>query len=330
MIHVEYEKKNNYPHDRELILFDRSAFQSLRDDEILKVNENFNILCPQVFVMECIAPREPFRRQSLCRKLRLIENPIVLTGDTHISPVIEIPVGAEYSGILSSEEIARNCITSTPITMERVAPEKLISHYEPRIGAFRKLVRTVTDACEANKGRLTSRHLASTAQEVLEEIHNMDVSVEEVREMIRGNERTHVTQQLSYVARETLTEMENETVDQYVEGLKVFLYLNEKDTQILLDRIEEGDRRRLTVENFPNLAYPIYVYYLMHYIIYARQHNTEHLDQSYVCDFKYLHYLNFCDRFITNETSTPFIVNSLPYKDISETPISSLVELKED
>ena len=115
MIHVEYKKQDNFPHDREIILFDRDAFQSLGDQGLLKVNEKYNILCPQVFVMECIAPENTDKKsneklekdkRSLRRRLGLIENPIVFTGDTNISPIIDVPRGVEYSGILSSEQ---NC-----------------------------------------------------------------------------------------------------------------------------------------------------------------------------------------------------------------------------
>ena len=104
-----------------LILFDRDAFQSLGDQGLLKVNEKYNVLCPQVFVMECIAPENTDKKsneklekdkRSLRRRLGLIENPIVFTGDTNISPIIDVPRGVEYSGILSSEQIARNCIVS--------------------------------------------------------------------------------------------------------------------------------------------------------------------------------------------------------------------------
>ena len=96
MIHVEYEKENNYPHDRELILFDRSGFQHTHRDTLAEINKKYNILCPQVFVMECIAPDNTDKKpeeelekdkESLREKLELIENPIVLTGDTHKSPV---------------------------------------------------------------------------------------------------------------------------------------------------------------------------------------------------------------------------------------------------
>ena len=71
-------------------------------------------------------------------------------------------------------------------------------------------------------------------------------------------------------------------------------------------------------------------YYLFRYIVHGRQLNTMHLDQSYVRDFKYLHYLNFCDMFITNEKSTPNIVNSIPFDDIRETPVITVEELKKD
>ena len=114
MIHVEYKKQDNFLHDREIILFDRDAFQSLGDKGLLKVNKIYNVLCPPVFVMECLAPNRATEAEKkwLLDRLRLIENPLVFTGDTNISPVIDIPHGVEYSGILSSEQIARNCIVS--------------------------------------------------------------------------------------------------------------------------------------------------------------------------------------------------------------------------
>ncbi len=85
---------------------------------------------------------------------------------------------------------------------------------------------------------------------------------------------------------------------------------------------------RLTMENYPHLAYPIYIYYLFNFITYTRQINAEHLDRSYWRDFRYLHYLNFCDMFITNEKSTRHIVNSIPYDDIREAPVITAGELR--
>ena len=115
MIHVDYNKENNYPHGKELILFDRSGFQHAHRDVLCEINKKYNILCPQVFVMECLAPQNTDRKsdeeleiakKSLREKFELIENPIVLTGDTYRSPVINIPHGytlPKYS------YIRRNC-----------------------------------------------------------------------------------------------------------------------------------------------------------------------------------------------------------------------------
>lgn len=94
MIHVEYKKKNNFPHDREIILFDRDAFQSLGDEGLRKVNKIYNVLCPRVFVIECLAPNRASseEKEQLLRRLELIENPIVLIGDTSVSPIINMRV----------------------------------------------------------------------------------------------------------------------------------------------------------------------------------------------------------------------------------------------
>lgn len=109
--------------------------------------------------MECIAPdntdkkdAEAFEKnkKSLREKLELIENPIVLAGETYKSPMIDVPNRVHYLSILMSEEIAANCITSTPITMERVAPEKLISHYEPRIDGFKEYIWLVRESSRSH------------------------------------------------------------------------------------------------------------------------------------------------------------------------------------
>ena len=332
MIHVEYEKENNYPHDRELILFDRNAFQGLPKDVIPEINKKYNILCPQVFVMECIAPgntdkkdKESFEKdkKSLREKLELIQNPIALTGATYRSPIIDVPHGTHYRGILMSEEIAANCITSTPITMERVASEKLISHYEPRINAFKDYIKKQTERCEMGKGYLTPKQIISRAQG-----QNLTWSKGGIKKAMRKDERTYVKNIPNYVAKRILIAMEEEPIIDNVDWLSRagWLPLTDKETEILHNQIQGG--KTLTVENYPNLSYPIYIYYLFRYIVHGRQFNTQHLDQSYVRDFRYLHYLNFCDMFITDEKSTPHIVDSIPYDDIRKTPVITAEELR--
>ena len=339
MIHVEYEKADNYPHERKIILFDRNAFQSLGDAELHKVSEKYNILCPQVFVIECIAPENTDKKSDeefakvkklLRRKLGLIKNPIVLTGTTNIPDTIVIYYhpsnDIHIPTFLASEQIAKNCITALPIKMGRVPPEELISHYhKSKIDNFKDLVETITETCESIKGSLTTNQLISRGQRFFRQ-HNITASKENLKRALRINERTHVSQELSYVAKETQREIENESTDESITGFKNFFTLTAKDTKILTNQLQ--DKKKLTVENYPNLAYPIYVYYLTRFIVYARQHDTQHLDQSYVRDFRYLHYLNFCDMFIADEKSTPYIVNSLPFDDIRETPVITVEELK--
>ncbi len=333
MIHVEYKKKDNFPHDREIILFDRDAFQSLGDQGLLKVNEIYNILCPQVFVIECLAPNRASsaEKEQLLRRLKLIENPLVFTGETNVSPIIDIPRRVEYFSILSSEQIARNCIASKPVTMERVASEKLILHYEPRIGDFKRYIKAITERCDAVKGMLTPNKISSDVQKIVQpmlEMLDKTVSQQEVKNVLRQNKRTYVTQTLNYAAEKTLQEIENETMDENIAMLEKILYLTDISTNKLRRKLTS--RKRLTVENYPHLAYPIYIYYLFKFIIYARQINAEHLDNSYWCDFRYLYYLNFCDIFVANEKSTPHIVGSIPYGNIKETRLMTSDELKSE
>ncbi len=337
MIHVEYEKKDNYPHDRENLSFDRSSFQHTHRDLLREINKEFNIFCPQIFVMECLAPQNTDKKsdeelervkKSLREKFELIENPIVITGNTYRSPVIDISRGAYYPSILMSEEIAGNCITATPMTMERVASEKLISHYEPRIDVFRGYLKKQTERCEAIKGTLSQKNLIAYVQELAEQDHNRIPSKQEVKKAMKRDERTDVKVNPRYLAKAILRAMKEEPIIDIIDRLSRagWLPLTDKQTRILYSQIQDG--KVLTIENYPHLAYPIYIYYLFCYIANGRQFNTIHLDQSYVRDFRYLHYLNFCDIFVTNEKSTPHIVDSLPYDDIRQTPVITVDELK--
>ena len=260
MIHVDYEKKDNYPHDRELILFDRSAFQALGDSWLRKVNEKYNILCPEVFLLECLAPNNEDERHRtvLRRRLGLIKNPIVFKGNANISLQIIIPSNAPFSDYLRSWQIARNCIANYPVTMERVSPQRLMSDYELRISTFKYEMRVTTEVGDNAREKLLRdqelRGAAEVALKIIEEASSEDI----------------------------------------IDGFKVEFNLSNTDVEKLIRLLRSG--KRLTIENYPHLSYPIYIHYLKRYMLFARQQDAQHLDQSYVPDFEYLHYLNFCDR----------------------------------
>ncbi len=191
-------------------------------------------------------------------------------------------------------------------------------------------MKAYTEICDSYRAYLTMNRLILETQRGIQRTNNRVPSRQEIRDELRENERTRITQEPNYAAEEALREIESKSAEENIEGLKTFLFLTDKDTRGLRDQIQEGNRKTLTIENYPDLAYPIYIYYLSFYMICARQHDTQHLDQSYVRDFRYLHYLNFCDRFITKEKSTPHIVKAIPYRDITDTPISSLEKLKRE
>ncbi len=229
MIQVECEKRNNYPHNRELLLFDRCAFQAISNEELLKVNEKYNVLCPRIFVMECLVPnREPEQRKILCERLRLIENPIVIKGNTNISFNLKILPNpfydTQFHTILTSRVIARNCIVSNSITMERVTPEELLSHYEAQISDFKREIRMKTSALESNKAKLTINKLAE-AHRFRQGPDNEIPSKKELKRLLEEDGLSYVTQELEYVAKEALQEIEKKPVDQIIEEFTGLLLL---------------------------------------------------------------------------------------------------------
>ena len=338
MIRVHYEKSDNYPHDKEIILLDRSAFQSLSKEDIRKVNEKYNILCPPIFVIECVAPNntdkkseEDFQRnkQSLLEKLELIENPIVFWGCTNVTYRIVLPSGvdAKYADILEAWRIARNCIINSPVTMKRICPKVLVSRCQPRVGFSKYERRKVTEIADNPDLSLAPNRYRSHVQKKYERLSGKIRPMSEIKRELRRNPSTHLTQELSNVAQHALMEIMAESKHEIRDGFRVHFGLNDKETQKLYNQIQGN--KKLTVENYPQLSYPIYIYYLIRYMLYGRQQNADHLDSSFYLDFQYLNYLNFCDRFIANETSTPYIVRALPYSDIRQTPIITTRELKE-
>jgi uncharacterized protein with HEPN domain len=292
MIHVEYEKEKNYPHNRELILFDRNAFQALGDKWLHKVNEKYTILCPEVFLVECLAPNNLSEKHRIVlrRRLGLIENPIVLKGNANISLKVIIPSNTKFIDYLRSWQIARNCIANYPVTMERVSPEKLVLDYELRVQTFKFEMRVTTQVGDdARDELLQDQELQNAAEEALKVIG--EASKEEI-----------------------------------ISGFRVEFNLSNTDVEKLINHLQND--RKLTIENYPHLSYPIYIHYLKRFMLFARQQDARHLDQSYVPDFEYLHYLNFCDKFIANETSTPDIVRAIPYSGIRDICIMTSEELR--
>lgn len=338
MIHVERKKENNYPHDRELLLFDRSAFQSLSKEDICKVNGKYNVLCPPIFIIECIAPNNTDKnsdeelqrdKKALLEKLELIENPIALVGSTNVAYRIVLPpdVKFEYSDILDAWRIAKNCIINSPVTMKRVCSKRIVSSCEPRVMFSKYERRKVTEIADDPDLSLTPNRYRLHVQRRYERLYGEMRPMSEIRRELRSNPSTHLTQKLSNVAQHALMEIMAESKHEIIEGFRVHFRLNDKETQKLHNQIQGN--KNLTVENYPHLSYPIYIYYLIRYMLYGRQQKADHLDSSFYPDFQYLKYLNFCDRFIANETSTPYIVRALPYSDIRQTPIITARELKE-
>ena len=338
MIRVNYEKRDNYPHDKATILLDRSAFQSLSKEDIHKVNEKYNILCPPIFVIECIAPNNTDKKseeelqrdkKALLEKLELIENPIVLVGSTNVTYRIVLPpdVEFEYSDILDAWRIAKNCIINSPVTMKRVCSKRLVSSCEPRVMFSKYERRKVTEIADDPDLSLTPNRYRSHVQRRYERLYGEIRPMSEIRRELRSDPSTHLTQELSNVAKHALMEIMAESKHEIIEGFRVHFGLNDKEIKKLHDQIQ--DNKNLTVENYPHLSYPIYIYYLIRYMLYGRQQKVDHLDSSFYLDFQYLKYLNFCDRFIVNETSIPYIVRALPYSNIRQTPIITARELKE-
>ena len=335
MIHVNYNKKNNYPHDRKLIVFDRSAFQKIHRNVLLEVNKKYNILCPQIFVMECLAPQNTDKKpleelekdkKSLLEKLQLIENPIVLKGSADISYEIITDHNFEYHIILTSDQIAKNCIRFAPITMERVEPEELISTYELLKNRLKTDIKALEYVCKQGEKTITPGKIDANIKEYFQEVHNITLSKKEIREARRANEGMLLTQTLGCAAIKAWEDIEFKTLGDIISEFRAHFALTNQESQKLKDILQYG--KALTVENYPTLSYPIYLYYLIFYITGARQYKTEHFDQSYARDIRYLHYLNFCDVFVANEKSTPYIVGSLPFDDIRQTPVITVEELK--
>lgn len=339
MIKVDYEVDKSVPPERELIMLDRNAFQSLHKDVISEISKLYNILCPIHFVMECISPNNSDNKnlvifekekKALLRKLELIENPIVITGKTFVTHRIHIPPNIkdpEYTDILTSWQIARNCFLNYPVTIKRISPRELVSRCKPKIWDFKSENRESTKTIDDDKGDFSpNQYISHVYQE--NELYYVSRPMSEIKRELKSDPATNITTELSNVCGHVLREITDEPKDEIIEKFKVYFGLKDKDIKSLCKIIRNN--KKLTIENYPCISYPIYIYFLIRYMCYGRHQNADHLDDSFFFDFQYLHYLNFCDRFIADETSTPHIVKAIPYREISNKPImTSKVLVKE-
>ena len=285
--------------------------------------------------MECIAPNNSDNKpeeelekdkESLREKLELIENPIVISGNTNVTDRIVIPNNTEYSDILDSWRIARNCIVNSPLIMKRVSPQVLLSSYTAKVWGWKFERRAVNKICNDAKGTLSPGVYRSHFQRKYEELFNKTLSIYEIKSELRSNPSSNLTQELANAANHALTDTKNISKEEIIEGFKVDFGLNFWDTKKLYKQI--NDSENLTIENYPHLSYPIYIFYLIRYMLCAVQQNADHLDASYFPDFLYLHYLNFCDKFIVKEKSTPYILKALPYSDIKDISCMTIEKLE--
>ena len=96
-----------------------------------------------------------------------------------------------------------------------------------------------------------------------------------------------------------LKAIEEEPISDNINRLSRLLFLIDKEIEVLWSQIQEG--KALTVENYPNLAYPLYIFCL--FVILSMVDNSIRIIWISLMSviFRYLHYLNFCDIFVTNE-----------------------------
>lgn len=254
--------------------------------------------------------------------MKLIENPIVFTGSTNIryNNDLVIPPNTEFNDHLFYEQITRNIVRNSTVTMKRVSSQELISQCKPKIWSIKYEAKESTNIIDVHKGTLSPNQYRRM-------VHAQDISrsMQEIRCELRSNPTTHITTELSNVCGHVSRDIENESKDEIIANFKDHFYLNGEDIKCLRKQISHN--KKLTIKNYPHLSYAIYNYFLIHYMCSGRQQNADHLDKSFFLDFQYLHYLNFCDRFIANETSTPHIVKAIPYSEISNKPIMTSEEL---
>ena len=333
MIQVECEVDKSVPPDKELILFDRNAFQSIPKDVLTEISKRYNIFCPIHFVIECLSPNNgdnkalvlfEKEKKSLREKLESIENPIIFTGSTNVIYKYGIYANTEYTDILASWQIARNCIINYPVTMKRISSDDLVLKCKTKIWDIKNEFRELTESILPSKGRLSPNRYRLQVQKQ-DQLRNISRSLLEIKRELRKNPSTDITQELTNVATHALRDIEAESKSEIVEGFKTHFGLIDENMSSL--RYQIKNYKTLTSDNYPRLSYPIYIYFLIRYMLYGIMQGAKHIDDSFFPDFQYFHYLNFCDRFIADETSTRHIVKAIPFSEISNIRIMTSKEL---
>ena len=296
----------NIPKNKKIILIDRSYFQEIEMSDLAGINKQYAILCPDVFIAECVAPRDAsnIEKKALLKKLSAIEDFTIFAGSYN----------NEQTHVVLKEhcEIIKHCLISTaniPIVIQPYEPkEEIIADYQRNASYFHKIADGKTQLLDQYEGRFAPNKVRTMLRNLLNLENNS-----EAKKILRELQEKHKTpfigtsKEIDHISKITKEAINNMPDMERIEGFSRIGNLSNSEELML--------KRRLELYNSPTpafLAYPSYSHYLEFLLIVARTLDTDHLDLSYMRDWRYLHYLPFCDLFLSGERSFEYVIKSLP------------------
>ena len=274
--------------DKKIILFDRSAFERLSYSDIEKVKTRFNILCPDVFLSECINPSDSCRKKALEEK--------ILSFD-----FILFFLHSGSNELLTHYGIWENIISGRFQDMN-------LEYIKPQIVLESLNLKWLRETMERNSNDINQRSYniyvddsdeGKSFKEFIDLLadNNDNVDKKELKNNFKKIAMLGTSQEPNDIARSVDNLI---LLHKFGERIKTYEDL-EEITKIEVQYNSLNSRNK----------YLLFYDWMIYYMIMGESVNMKGLDKSYFNDFMYCYYIPFCDLFVTDEKTFPSVLKPI-------------------
>ena len=282
----------SYPFsDKKIILFDRSAFEKLSYSYIEKVKTRFNILCPDVFLAECINPSNSARKQSLKEKLLCFDYLLIFLHENSNDIL-------SHYGIL---EII-NSGKFGDINL------KCLQYRHPEVVLKSLSLKWLRDFIKRNSHDINQR-----GYDFYVDGSNEGRSFNEVIDILSDNNDNVDKKKLKNDMKEIAMLGTSQEPDDIAKGVDMMIL-----SRIFKENIKtHEDLIKMTKIKVPydsfdkRKKYMLFYDWMIYYMTMGQAVNMKGLDKSYYNDFMYCYYIPFCDMFVTDEKTFPLVLKPI-------------------
>ena len=277
--------------DKKKILFDRSAFERLACSDIERVKTRFNILCPDVFLAECINPSKSARKKIIEEKILRFDSLLVFLSEnsneilSHYG-IMEIINSGQF------EDINLKCL----------------QYKHPEVVLKSLSLKWLRDFMKRNSNDLNQR-----GYDFYVDGSNEGRSLKETIDFLSDNNDNVDKKKLKNDLKEIKMLGTSQEPDDIAKGVDIMILFSIFKEEIkTYEDLKKNIKTEVPYHTFnKRTKYLSFYDWMIYYMIMGQAVNMKGLDRSYFNDLMYCYYIPFCDLFVTDEKTFPLVLKPI-------------------